>query len=112
MFVQLLVLLGKWLFLLVVKSLLESFVCEYDSGKYLFYQDNDIECYSGLHILYVSLSSTALIIYCFLAILLLPNLQYQAKALDLKFKSTYIIIEACCKLFMGGASVSYWSVII
>ena len=97
--------LSKTLYLTIMSGLLGVFSCEYDENsdpKWFVMRKQDMECFGSDHALYASLAILAIVMYYPGATLLYPNMQYQNKALDIKFDSTYLVLESQGKLIIAG----------
>ena len=97
-----LTLLGDICYLSIVKILLGAFACEITNSSWSLIQSPDIECFTIAHSPYLIAGVLALLIYYPAATLLYPNLQYQDKALDLKFDTTFLVLESQGKLIVAG----------
>lgn len=95
-------LFGKILYLTIIASMLSAFSCTYTNGVWHLMRNSSIECFSQEHSVYFVLAIVCLIFYYPAATLLYPNIAYQDKALDLKFDTTYLVIESQGKLVIAG----------
>ena len=68
--------LGRALYLTVMKTMLDIFSCEYDEATTAWYllRNNDIDCFTEDHSLYLALGAVGILVYYPAATLLLPNL--------------------------------------
>lgn len=101
--------LAKSLYFTIMKALLDVFSCRSVSGKWVVLRNQDMECFSDSHLPYVFCSIFSIIIYYPTATLLYPNLQYQDKTLDLKYDTTYLVIESQGKLVLSGFAAFFAS---
>lgn len=97
-------LLAVSLYMTIMKTQLDALSCIYyeSTDQWLLIRNSDIECFSSTHAVYFSLSILAIAIYYPLATLLYPTIQYQNKGLDLKYDTTYVVLESQGKLTMTG----------
>ena len=97
-------LLAVSLYMTIMKTELDALSCVYfeTDSTWVLIRNQDIVCFSGTHAVYFCLAILAIIIYYPLATLLYPTIQYQNKGLDLKYDSTYIVLESQGKLAIVG----------
>lgn len=84
--------------MLIMKTYIDSFVCNYKVKPYVLIRDTSIECLSDTHSVYVGLAMIGVVIYYPLSTYLLPTFQYSDHSLDLKYKSSYVIVFVQVKL--------------
>lgn len=95
-------LLGDVFYLIIVRILLSAFACEEKNSAWTVINAPDLTCFSIAHSTYLITATFALLFYYPTATLLYPNLQYQDKALDLKFDTTFLVLESQSKLLIAG----------
>ena len=66
-----------------------------------------MECLGEEHALYLIWSIVALGIYYPAATLLYPNIQYKNKNLDIKFDTSFLVLESQAKVIIAGFSVFF-----
>lgn len=101
---KLISLIGKSAYLTIMKAFLNVFSCTYDdsNGDWYVTRNSDLTCFSSFHSMYIGLAVIGLILYYPGSTLLYPNIQYQDKSLDLKFDTTFLVIEAQGKVIIAG----------
>ncbi|CAD8161671.1 unnamed protein product [Paramecium pentaurelia] len=95
------------LFLRIMKSFIDAFVCDYDvagSVTYVLVRDNSVECLSDQHYIYMGLAFLGVSIYYPLTTYMQPIFQFNDHSLDLKYRSTYLVVYVQCKLLILGLS--------
>ncbi|OMJ68827.1 hypothetical protein SteCoe_33602 [Stentor coeruleus] len=95
-------LFGKTMYLTILSAMLSAFSCVYDNNSWHLMRASDIECFSQDHGVYFALAIFSLIIYYPFATLLFPNLAFQDKALDIKFDTTYLVLESQGKVIIAA----------
>ncbi|CAG9321806.1 unnamed protein product [Blepharisma stoltei] len=102
-------LLGCSLYLTIMSNILAAFSCQFDDSSNYWYlsKDDSIECFGTLHSVYIALAVVCAILYYPLATLLYPNIQYQNKELDLKYDTTFLVLESQGKLLIAGFSAFF-----
>lgn len=92
------------LYMTIMKTELDALSCVYleADSSWVLIRNQDIVCFSSTHAVYFCLSILAIIIYYPLATLLYPTIQYQNKGLDLKYDTTYVVLESQGKLAIVG----------
>lgn len=97
-------LLAVSLYMTIMKTELDALSCVYleADSSWVLIRNQDIVCFSGTHAVYFCLAILAIIIYYPLATLLYPTIQYQNKGLDLKYDTTYVVLESQGKLAIVG----------
>lgn len=100
-------LFGKSMYLTIMCSLLSAFSCVYESNSWHLMRYSSIECFSTDHIPYFIISIFTLLFYYPAATLLYPNLAYQDKALDIKFDTTYLVLESQGKVLIAAFAVFF-----
>ena len=93
---------GKTFYLTVLASMLSVFSCTYSNNNWHLLRDSSLVCFSSQHTIYFVLAIFILLFYYPLATLLYPNIAFQDKALDLKFDTTYLVIESQGKVVIAG----------
>jgi hypothetical protein len=108
---KLISLLCKSAYLTIMKAFLNVFSCTYDDsdGDWYVTRNSDLTCFSSTHSMYIGLAVLGLILYYPGSTLLYPNIQYQDKSLDLKFDTTFLVIEAQGKIIIAGV-VAFFAV--
>lgn len=81
---------------------MDSFSCNYDVKPWTLYEDPNIECNTDTHYIYVFFASLGVVLYYPLSSFLFPNIQFQNKALDLKYDPTFVVILTQIKLLISG----------
>lgn len=92
------------LFLLVMKSFISTFSCDYSLEPFLLYADNTIICNSNYHQTFMILAVFGILFYYPLSSFFIPNIQFLDKKLDLKYETTWISLLAQVKLIATGYS--------
>ncbi|CAK69852.1 unnamed protein product (macronuclear) [Paramecium tetraurelia] len=95
------------LFLRIMKSFIDAFVCDYDivgSVSYVLVRDHSVECLSEQHYIYMGLAFLGVSIYYPLTTYMQPIFQFNDHSLDLKYRSTYLVVYVQCKLLILGLS--------
>ena len=100
-------LLGKSMYFTIICSLLSALACDFSESK-LIVQES-IECFSDDHSAYLLVSLLLFLVYYPIATLLYPNVQYQDRALDIKFDSTFLVLESQGKLLIASFGVFFKS---
>lgn len=110
-FAKIISLIGKSAYLTIMKAFLNAFSCTYDQDTTNWYvtRNSDLTCFDDSHSMYLGLSVLGVILYYPGATLLYPNIQYQDKSLDLKFDTTYLVLESQGKIIIAGA-VAFFAV--
>jgi hypothetical protein len=83
------------LFNIITQTFLDTFNCNWTSSSstiYLLNDDPTIECFSAAHNKFIILALVGIIIYYPLSSYAMPNFQFAEKSLDLKFRSSYLIL--------------------
>ena len=93
---------GSSLYLTIIVSMLNAFSCNYSNGDWHLLRDPSIVCFSGEHTAYFVLAIIILMFYYPTATLLYPNIAFQDKVLDLKFDTTFLVLESQGKLVIAG----------
>ncbi|CAD8052814.1 unnamed protein product [Paramecium sonneborni] len=91
-------------FMTVMRTFMDAYICDYSNLPYQFFRDKTIECLTNYHYIYMGLGLIGVGIYYPLSTYLQPTFQFSDHSLDLKFKSTYIIIYVQAKLLIMGLS--------
>lgn len=65
-------------------------------------RDDEIECLSDEHILYMTWAIVGLGLYYPMSTFFFPNFQFQDKALDVKYNPSFIILQIQAKLIISG----------
>ena len=99
---KLISLFGSTFYLTVIASMLSAFSCTYSNNEWHLLRDSSVVCFSNEHVVYFILAIACLVFYYPLATLLYPNIAYQDKALDLKFDTTFLVIESQGKVLIAG----------
>lgn len=99
---KLLGLFGKTMYLTILSAMLSSFSCVYEENKWHLMRDSSIECFSSDHAVYFSLAILSILLYYPFATLLFPNITFQDKALDIKFDTSYLVIESQGKVIIAA----------
>lgn len=93
-------LLGVNLFFFIMRSLVDIFVCNFEGERPWFLSRlKSVECFSDAHIVYMLFGLIGIVIYYPLSTLIYPNFQFANKALDLKYKASFIVLYVQIKLF-------------
>ena len=100
-------LLGKSMYFTIICSLLSALACDFSESEDKLIANEEIKCFSEDHSLYFSASLLLFLIYYPLATLLYPNVQYQDRALDIKFDSTFLVLESQGKLLIASFGVFF-----
>lgn len=87
-----------------MKSFIDTFSCNYDVKPWTLYEDPTIICNDQTHYIYVFFASIGILLYYPLSSFLFPNIQFQNKALDLKYDPTFVVILTQIKLLISGFS--------
>ena len=95
-------LFGKVLYFTILAAMLNAFSCSYSDGTWHLMRDSSVICFSEQHSVYLVLAIATLLFYYPTATLLYPNITYQDKSLDLKFDTTYLVMESQGKLIIAG----------
>lgn len=94
------------LFFSIIKNLLKITICTYPEGVSAYHVNMvDVQCWSGIHLVYVGIAGVALLIYFPPASFLYPHLQFGDPGLDIKYKPVYLVMLNVCKLGMVGCSL-------
>ncbi|CAK75391.1 unnamed protein product (macronuclear) [Paramecium tetraurelia] len=91
-------------FMTVMRTFMDAYICDYSSLPYKFARETSVECLTSEHYIYMGLGLIGVGIYYPLSTYLQPTFQFSDHSLDLKFKSTYIIIYVQAKLLIMGLS--------
>ena len=100
-------LFGKTMYMTVMCSFLSSFSCVYSNNSWHLMRYSSIECFSSEHTVYFVLSIAAIIIYYPAATLIFPSIAYQDKALDIKFDTSYLVLESQGKVLIAAFAVFF-----
>jgi hypothetical protein len=99
------------LYMGIITTMLKAFACNYDDLDNIYLKaDPVVKCFSfqsPTHILYMGIATASLIAFYPLATILAPNLQFQNKALDLKFDATFLILKHQGTVMVSALSVFY-----
>lgn len=99
--------LGKTMYLTIISAMLSAFSCVYKDGGWKLSKQNNIECLDKEHNMYIVLSVLSLLVYYPFATLLYPNIAFQNKALDLKYDTTYLVLESQGKVIIAIFAVFF-----
>ena len=102
--IQFMKLASASLFLVVMKSFISTFSCDYSLEPYLLYADNTIICNSSSHRTFMGLAAVGILFYYPLSSFFIPNIQFLDKKLDLKYETTWISLLAQVKLIATGTN--------
>ena len=91
----------------IVTALLSVFSCFYDGDQWVLARKHDLECFAGEYWGYSVTGFLLFFLYYPVATVVFPNLMYQNKALDLKYDTTFLVVESQGKLLIAGASVFF-----
>lgn len=83
------------LFNIISQTFLDTFNCNWTTGAnniYTLNDDSSIECFSDVHNRFILLALAGILIYYPLSSYAMPNFQFAEKSLDLKFRSSYLIL--------------------
>lgn len=100
-------LFGKTMYLTILSAMLSAFSCVYEDDSWHLMRASDIECFSQAHGVYFALAIVSLILYYPFATLLFPNIAFQDKALDIKFDTTYLVLESQGKVIIAAFSAFF-----
>ena len=100
-------LFGKTMYMTVMCSFLSSFSCIYSNNSWHLMRYSSIECFSGEHTMYFVLSIVLMLIYYPAATLVFPSIAYQDKALDIKFDTSYLVLESQGKVLIAAFAVFF-----
>jgi hypothetical protein len=106
---KLVMILAKSLYFTVMKALLDVFACREVNGDWVVLRNSDMVCFSSAHLPLVFCSMLSIVLYYPTATLLYPNLQYQDKSLDIKYDTTFLVIESQGKLILSAFSAFFAS---
>jgi hypothetical protein len=96
---KLILFFGEILYLPIMCSMLSVFSCEGSLGE--------IKCLSATHLGYIFVSILTMILYYPTATLLFPSISYQDRALDLKFDTSYLVLESQGKVIIAAFAVLF-----
>ncbi|CAD8042913.1 unnamed protein product [Paramecium primaurelia] len=91
-------------FMTVMRTFMDAYICDYSDLPYKFARNTSIECLSTNHYIYMGFGLLGVGIYYPLSTYLQPTFQFSDHSLDLKYKSTYIILYVQAKLLIMGLS--------
>lgn len=82
------------LFNLITQTFLDSFNCNWTSltTPYTLIDDTSVECFSDSHNRMLLIALVGIITYYPLSSYAMPNFQFAEKSLDLKYRSSYLIL--------------------
>ncbi|OMJ81826.1 hypothetical protein SteCoe_17650 [Stentor coeruleus] len=100
-------LFGKTMYLTILSAMLSSFSCVYENNNWHLMRDSSIECFSNDHGVYFALAILSLLLYYPFATLLFPNIAFQDKALDIKFDTTYLVLESQGKVVIAAVAAFF-----
>ncbi|CAD8056313.1 unnamed protein product [Paramecium sonneborni] len=91
-------------FIFVMKTYIDSFICDYSEYPYTLIRQPSVECMSDFHFLYISFAIIGCGIYYPLSTYLQPTFQFMDRSLDFKFKSNFVVLYIQAKLLILGSS--------
>jgi hypothetical protein len=100
-------LFGKSMYMTIMCAMLSSFSCIYDGNSWHLMRFSSIECFSNEHMVYFVISIFTIILYYPTATLLFPSIAYQDKALDIKFDTSYLVLESQGKVLIAAFAVFF-----
>ncbi len=83
------------LFNIITQTFLDGFNCnwtDYSTTKYYLTDDSSMECLSDSHSKFLLIGLIGIILYYPLSSYAMPNFQFAEKSLDLKYRSSYLIL--------------------
>lgn len=82
------------LFNIIIQTFLNTFNCNWMSSTTPYYliDDTSVECFSDSHNRFLLIALFGIIIYYPLSSYAMPNFQFAEKSLDLKYRSSYLIL--------------------
>ncbi len=83
------------LFNAITQTFLDTFNCNWTSSStttYVLNDDTSIECFSDVHNRFILISLIGILVYYPLSSYAMPNFQFAEKSLDLKYRSSYLIL--------------------
>lgn len=104
---KLISLFGKTMYLTILSSMLSSFSCVYENNNWRLLRNSQIICFSNDHEMYFILGLLSLLLYYPFATLLFPNIAFQNKALDIKFDTTYLVLESQGKVVIAAVAAFF-----
>jgi hypothetical protein len=107
MYMQFLTLLGGIGFFFVIKTLLGILACSYTTAGAPLYQDPTIQCWSTLHIVWVTLAVVGGLLYYPLALFISPSLAYANPQVDVKYTLDWTVVASQSKLLLSAAMVFF-----
>jgi len=98
-------LLSKTMYLNLVCNMLSGIACNFDEEELIA---KEMECFSQGHSLkYFVPSVVCFLAYYPIATLLYPSMQYQNRNLDIKFDSTFLVLESQGKIIIASFGVFF-----
>ena len=85
----------------VIKNLFDTLACDLESKPYFMNRDPHINCFEGVHYLYITIGLITLIAYYPLATFMYSNLQFVNKSSDLKYNPNFMVYLAQAKLIIA-----------
>lgn len=104
------------LFNIITQTFLDTFNCNWTASTppYTLIDDTSIECFSDSHNKFVLIALISLIAYYPLSSYAMPNFQFAEKSLDLKYRSSYLILYfqvnfvlLAGKVLLSGINTNY-----
>jgi len=95
------------MYISIITNLFNVFACKYTVEPWTTYTTSNLTCWEGTHFIYVGCAALGILIYYPMATFMNPNLQFADKLLDLKFKSSFLVIYSQINLFISGLSCFY-----
>ena len=99
-----LTIVGGGLYIFIIKALMNFFACDIDADPPIVWKTS-IVCYETTHIGLIVASIIGLAIYYPVATFMFPLLQFSDRDLDLKLKTTYLVLLSQSKLLVSGLKV-------
>ena len=94
--------IGSSLYLTIIVSMLNALACNFSNGEWHLLRNPNMVCFSNEHLVYFVIALVILLFYYPTATLLYPNIAFQDKVLDLKFDTTFLVLQSQGKLVIAG----------
>ena len=104
---KLISLFGASFYLTIIASMLGAFSCSLSDSAWHLIRYPSMACFSDEHLVYFILAIICIIFYYPIATLLYPNIVFQDKALDIKFNTTFLVLESQGKVIIAGFFVFF-----
>lgn len=89
------------------KTCIDAFACDYSIKPITLYQETTLQCFIRPHSGYLAIAIICLLIFYPMLSFLYPNLQFQNRALDLRYDPTYLVVAMQIKLVVAATGAFF-----